>query len=173
MLAKVHDHIYLSDQFGCSKHSPGYMRLSEKHATVHAAKDPCHRIAVGYERKLPDTHPNYLVKEDALDLYLNMIDPLAPLFKHELFWAATEFIDKHIANLPVVIHCSAGHSRAPSIYLVYAASKRILPQESYDQAAYALTKQYPEFNPNSGVREYIRTHWGELISGRPLQTPAA
>jgi hypothetical protein len=166
MLAKVHERIYVGDFHGCSYHFPRLSGVDTPHATIHACKDPCHKLAVKYERTLPPEHPQYLVKENARDLYLNMIDPAQPLFRLELFWAASLFIDKHIATEPVVIHCTQGLSRSPSLFLVYGASRGILPTD-YVDATVALRKLYPDFTPGQGIALYTRTHWEELLDARP------
>ena len=172
MLAKVHEHIYLGDFHGCSSHLPPLSRDEEPRATIHACKDPCHKQAVQYTGTLAPTHPQYLIKEGPHDLYLNMIDPTQPLFRLELFWAAAGFIDKHIATRPIVIHCTQGLSRSPSLFLVYGARHGILPSD-YDGATYALRKLFPDFTPGQGIALYCRTNWEELLHAGPdVSAPA-
>ena len=166
MLAKVHEQIYVGDFHGCSYHLPRLTGGQHPAATIHACKDPCHKLAVKYDRALAPDHPQYLSKETPDDLYLNMIDPAQPLFRMELFWAASAFIDKHLATRPIVIHCTQGLSRSPSLFLVYGASHGLLPPD-YEGATYALRTLYPGFTPGQGIALYCRTHWEELLYARP------
>ena len=166
MLAKVHEQIYLGDFHGCSYHLPRLFRPEDPPATIHACKDPCHKLAVKYTGTLAPAHPQYLIKENPRDLYLNMIDPAQPLFRLELFWAASAFIDKHIATRPIVIHCTMGLSRSPSLFLVYGASHGILPPD-YEGATSALRALYPDFTPGQGIALYCRTNWEELLHAGP------
>jgi hypothetical protein len=83
-------------------------RATTDMAVVHACKDPCHKNAVGYQKSLDSGHPNYFSRERGAHLYLNMVDPPVPLFKPETFKIFFEFVDRHIAERPVVIHCNQG-----------------------------------------------------------------
>lgn len=55
-MQEIYERIFVANGFSCVK---GNSEL----AVVHACKSPCHQSAVGYRGKLPNTHPNYLVKE--------------------------------------------------------------------------------------------------------------
>ena len=92
-------------------------------AIVHACKSPCHQQVLNYRGSLPENHPNYLVYEKGNHLFLNMIDPPAPLFKAPLFTKSLEFIKRHIREREVLIHCNHGLSRSPSIVLLYLAKR--------------------------------------------------
>ena len=100
-------------------------------AVVHACKHPCHRHAVGYTNTLPNTHPSYLVLERGHHLYLNLIDPPAPLFMMPSFEAFLRFADREIAERPILIHCNQGESHAPSLTLLYMAKRLgLLPADT-------------------------------------------
>lgn len=132
-------------------------------AVVHACKEPCHRDAVGYSsRSLPNTHPNYLVLESEYHLFLNLIDPPRPLFMMQSFDSFFAFVDKHIEEREVVIHCNQGESRAPSLALLYAAKRsERFPNESYALAARAFQAEFV-YNPGRGIHSWLATHWTEL-----------
>jgi hypothetical protein len=132
-------------------------------AVVHACKEPCHRGAVGYStRTIPSNHPNYLVLERGHHLYLNLIDPPAPLFMLPSFEAFLKFVDREIAERPVLIHCNQGESRAPSLTLPYMA-KRLdaLPSVSYAAAAIAFRQNYA-YNPGRGIETWLTTNWNKI-----------
>jgi hypothetical protein len=134
-------------------------------AVVHACKDPCHRSAVGYTtRSIPNSHPNYLGKETEYHLYLNLIDPPQPLFRVQSFVVFLAFMEKHIGERQIVIHCNQGESRAPSLALLYLAKRTaIIPSSSYPIAAAAFrTNLYPGYQPGRGIEIWLTQHWGEL-----------
>ncbi len=123
-------------------------------AIVHACKTPCHQNALRYEGSLPSTDPNYLFFEGDLDLFLNIIDPKEPLFKIEVFDKALEFIDKHIKNREVIIHCNQGLSRAPALAMLF-----LFRDKSFDEAMNSMRDMFPQFAPNTGIQTFLREHW--------------
>lgn len=154
----VTDKLCFDDLSGCVKE-----KTNSNIAIVHACKEPCHRHAVGYQdRSLDSSHLHYLSLEKAHHLYLNMIDPPAPLFKPESFTLFFEFVDREITQRPVLIHCNKGESRAPSLTLLYMAKRLgLLPNESYQAAAAAFSAQYP-YKPGKGIATYLGKNWGGL-----------
>lgn len=175
MLKEVTPHLYIGDLLACSRGviSPGHALLIQPHATIHAAKDPCHRVAIGYFGKnLAPTHPDYLYKEVGTDLFLNLIDPPTPLFQIQTFWTAIRFIKKHIADLPVIVHCNLGLSRSPALILAYAAHVGIAPKESYEQAYEWLKSVYADVSFGKGIDTYLEGHWEDIVHAG-IQTQAA
>lgn len=72
------------------------------------------------------------------------------------------FVDKHIEEREVVIHCNQGESRAPSLALLYAAKRsERFPNESYALAARAFQAEFV-YNPGRGIHSWLATHWTEL-----------
>ena len=131
-------------------------------AVVHACKDPCHKQAVGYEKKIETHHPDYLGRERGAHLYLNMIDPPVPLFKPEMFRLFFDFVDRQIAERPVVIHCNQGRSRAPSLTLLYMAKRlHLLPDTDYVSARRAFEQKFP-YAPGKGIETYLMAEWALL-----------
>ncbi len=131
-------------------------------AIVHACKDPCHKDAVGYGRQLDSAYADYLCREQDRHLYLNMIDPPVPLFKREMFGRFFAFVDRQIAERPVVIHCNRGRSRAPSLTLLYMAKRmQLLPDTDYPSARAAFEQRFP-YDPCKGIETYLSTEWATL-----------
>jgi hypothetical protein len=165
-MIEVHPNLHVGSLHDCSRF-PGPI--------VHACKEPCHRKAVGYNGKLPTDHPSYLSLRKPGHLYLNIIDPPEPLFHPSLFLDALDFIDEHIdkaggprgaSPASVLIHCNQGQSRAPSIALLWLASRTNMPSASLDQAAYAYKLLDPNYNPGQGIRSYLDQHWNTLTAPR-------
>lgn len=140
----------------------GHAKGTEHYAIVHACKDPCHKLCVGYQNKLPDTHPHYLSAERGNHLYLNMVDPPVPLFKLTSFQIFFEFVDRHITERPVLIHCNQGLSRAPSLTLLYMAKRlNLLPNTNYKDARLEFEKKYP-YQPAKGIETFLTNYWDVL-----------
>ena len=134
-------------------------------AMIHACKK-CHRFFLGYQKALPQDHPNYLFVEHENDLYINMIDPHeARYFRPSLFTTAVEFIDRHIEKNPVAIHCERGLSRSPSVALVYLASTGMVANSSFDEARAQFSELYPSYAPGEGIETFLRQSWEVLIHG--------
>lgn len=173
-LIKVFEDLWIGDLNACSRGvaTAGHSLLTQPHATVHACKDPCHRQAVGYLKNLERTDPAYLSKEVGVDLYLNMIDPPAPLFQLQTFWTAHRFIDLWRPKLPVVIHCNLGNSRAPALAMTYLASVGLIGN-NYEGAESWLIGEYPQYCFGKGIETFMKEHWEEIIhAGLPTQTTA-
>lgn len=136
----------------------------DKWAIVHACKIPCHQRAVGYKGSLPSSHQNYLVLEKANDLYLNIIDPSAPLFMPPLFTSFLKFATSHWEKgKRILIHCNQGESRAPSLALLFLAKHRKeIADTSFDEAKLDFQTIYSYYQPGQGILIYLRKHWSEF-----------
>lgn len=156
-MQEVYDRVFVTDATSC-------LMGSHDVAVVHACKSPCHQGAVGYRGKLPESHPNYLVLERGLDLYLNIIDPPVPLFKPVLFSSFLGFSKKHWDNgRRLVIHCNQGESRAPSLALLFLARElAVIDDSSFSSARYEFQKLYPRYQPGKGIQAYFTHNWAEL-----------
>lgn len=139
----------------------------EEFYVIHVCKNPCHQRAVGYQRSLIPNHPEYLIAERRNNLYLNMVDmdtEQDPKYINPMLKAAFKFIQVNEGK-KILIHCNEGHSRAPSIALLYLAkiSKKI-PNKSYDEAKIEFTRKYKYFAPNDGILSYMHRRWNEIDS---------
>ena len=132
-------------------------------AVIHACKSPCHQRVLRYRGSLLSNHPHYLTYEKGSHLYLNIIDPPQPLFKLPLFTESLSFIDKYISDRKILIHCNLGHSRAPSIALLWLAKrKKHISNESYLTALSDFKKIYPCYQPGSGISYYLQQNWKDI-----------
>ena len=136
----------------------------EKWAIVHACKSPCHQNAVKYNGNLSSKHPYYFSMELENDLYLNMIDPIKPLFKPPLFIDFLAFSNKQWINRRnLLIHCERGESRAPSLALLFLAkSINIVSNFSFKDAMEEFTPLFPYYRPALGIQTYLENNWATL-----------
>lgn len=133
-------------------------------AVVHACKNPCHARTVGYRGSLSSDHPNYLLLREGRHLYMNLIDPEAPLFMRKSFTGFRSFASEHYsAGTDLLIHCNQGGSRAPSLALLFLA-KEIgeIPDESYRAARRTYEELDPLYAPGAGIQTYFRDHWAVI-----------
>lgn len=135
---------------------------------LHAAKDPCHRAAVVYDTKskLLSTHPEYLMARRGNHLFLNLVDAPVPIFKVESFLGALNFIDEAVkAGAKPNLHCNQGHSRAPSIALLWLAKRaKTIPDDSFAVARSVFEKMLPPgvYAPGRGIESFLSDHWYDL-----------
>ncbi len=132
---------------------------------VHAAKDKCHRATVGYD-KIASSHPEYLSARRGTHLFLNIVDAPVPIFRAEVFTAALDFIDEAVkAGMPIGVHCNQGHSRAPSIALLWKAKReRTIPDDSYAAARAAFEAMLPAdtYQPGKGIETFLSGNWAAI-----------
>lgn len=135
-------------------------------AVVHACKHPCHQDAVGYSGSLPQSHDEYLVAPRGRDLYLNLVDmdrPLSHEYTEPIMTSALDFIEAHLDDHRVVIHCNEGRSRSPSIALLYLAKRAgEISDGSFDEATEAFAELYPGYAPGRGIRVYLERRWDDI-----------
>jgi len=156
-MKEVHERVFVADDLSCTG---GGIEL----AVVHACKNPCHQRAIGYSGSLPSAHPNYLVFEQGNNLFLNIIDPPAPLFMPPLFSNFLSFASRHWGEgRKLLIHCNRGESRAPSLALLFLAKHlSVIDSSSYQDARREFQAIYPQYAPGNGIQAYFTKHWNSL-----------
>ena len=128
------------------------------YAILSACKDgkTSHRQLLGYgTMAAPKASPEYLVARRPNHLYLNLIDGDEARFVpdkivDEALKFITECLDK---NKPVLVHCVEGHSRAPSLALIWLVENGQLPRSG---AIRRFRQLYPDYAPNEGIKLYTR-----------------
>jgi len=143
MIQEISHNLFIADMEGCG---------DKDAAIIHACKNPCYERIMG--KKVPESDPNYLFIEIGNNLYLNMIDPEEPLFKRLSFDMALCFIDKHIKDRKVIVHCNEGRSRSASIVMLY-----LYRDLYYRDAQNAILELYEEYDPSLGIDRYLGSHW--------------
>lgn len=156
-MISVQDGLFVGNERDCRRGGSDW-------AVIHACKHPCHVAAVGYSGSLASGHPNYLVFADRDDLFLNMIDPSAPLFKLELFSACLSFASRKTEEgKSLLIHCNQGESRAPSLALLFLAKVKLaISNDSYASARTDFELLFRNYRPGRGIQTYLATNWQSL-----------
>jgi len=153
-MIEVHPHLFVGTETDC------FYDERKDWAVIHACKSPCHQRKLGYRGSLPQDHPNYLIYEENNHLFLNIIDPLTPLFKPQLFMRSLDFIECHIQERKVLVHCNNGLSRAPSIALLFLAKRaRKISNGSFEEAVSDFRRFYPCYRPSKGIALYFLQNW--------------
>jgi predicted protein tyrosine phosphatase len=137
-------------------------------AVVHACKEPYHRRLLGYTSQgAPKGHPEYLTARRGERLFMNIVDaPIPSFFPKAMIDESLAFIDDALGReLKILVHCNQGESRAPSIALLYLASRKAaLPTDSLEAAEAQFRSIYPSYNPNAGIRGFLLQHWSDYCS---------
>lgn len=135
------------------------------YAIVAACKDGPHghRSALGYRSLGAPKNAQYHEAIRGKKMVLNLIDVDDPHFvPEEVIFPALQFINKHLkAGDKVLVHCNAGHSRAPTLALMFLRSIGELPQ-SFRTSEKVFRALYPNYDPGTGMRTFARAHWQQL-----------
>lgn len=129
---------------------------------ISAAKEPWHRDALKYtERGAPRDHPEYLIARRPGHLILNLVDVADVAYvSPEIINAAIEAINTNIEDRKVLVHCNLGHSRSPTIAMLFMGRSGALPDD-HDDAVVQFKTIYPDYAPAKGMADYARTHWSD------------
>ena len=125
---------------------------------VSACKEPCHRSALGYTTNAAPKDKDYYFVERGNQLILNLVDA------HSVDYIPPTVINKALTTLRkrhmedggrVLVHCNQGHSRAPSIALMYILLNMDILGKDYDKVVEKFKELYPRYHPNNGMRDYV------------------
>ncbi|OZV12368.1 phosphatase [Tissierella sp. P1] len=136
--------------------------LNNNFAICHACKEPFHRQLLGYATKgAPKDHPEYLWAKRGNRLYMNIVDaPKSIFFDKGMIDKALDFIHEKLnQGLKVLIHCNEGFSRSPSLALLYLVKHRLIEGETLEDVEAEFLKLYPEYNPGTGIRGFVKENW--------------
>jgi hypothetical protein len=141
--------------------------MPEGWAIVHACKEPFHRMALQYTgRGAPKDDPEYLWSERTGNrLALNMVDaPSSLFFDKSMIDKALEYIEQKLSEgFKVLVHCNEGFSRSPSLCLIYLIKHGIIKGDTLEDCEAEFLKVYPEYNPGTGMRGFVKEHFNEYI----------
>jgi hypothetical protein len=136
---------------------------------IHACREPYHREALSYHgRSAPKDHPEYLVAVRGDRLILNLIDANDPAYiPKEIMDRSIAFIHESLEHgRRVLVHCNQGHSRGPSIGLLYLARHtNLLSGLDYSNARDRFLERYPDYDPAPGVRGFLVANWSAYCQG--------
>lgn len=131
------------------------------------AKDPFHKIIVGYKGNLDKLHKEYLYAErpDEHIIALNLIDTVDPKYiSKKIIDRALKFIDEEFnKNRGVVLVCNQGKSRSACIALMYMLKKGFFKgYKTFRMVEEAYKEIYPIYDPGNGMRTFTEKYWEEI-----------
>jgi hypothetical protein len=135
---------------------------------VLAAKNPFHKDTVGYTGKSCDKdHPEYLWAYRENKMVLNMVDaPSSLYFNKRMIDEALAYIhNKRCDNRRIAIICNKGESRSAGIALLYMIRRDIVKGETLEDCEAEFMKVYPEYNPGTGMRGFLKEHFEVYSNG--------
>lgn len=124
-----------------------------------------HKETLGYDTQAaPEGKNKYVVKRGNL-MALNLLDLHDPHFVPEdAIQAGLYFIRDHVDDNKVLVACNAGHSRGPTVGLMWLRTIGRLPM-GFMQAEKVFRDIYPKFDPTQGIEQFARMHWNNLLTG--------
>jgi hypothetical protein len=122
-----------------------------------------HQQTLGYKSASAPKGKDYLTVIKDNRLCLNMIDKDDPnFFPDELIQTAIAYIKGQIeAGKKVLVACNKGHSRGPTVALLYLRSIGEMPW-SFIRSEMIFRTLYPAYNPEQGIRQKARELWPKL-----------
>lgn len=135
------------------------------YAILSACKDGPwgHRAALRYTTMGAPKGDHYFHATRGKRMVLNLLDLEDPEFiKEDVIFPALKFINKHLkAGDKVLVHCNAGHSRGPTIGMMFLRTIRELPG-GFLTSEKVFRALYPKYDPKAGMRTFAREHWQQL-----------
>ena len=149
-MKKLYKNLYVGNDRDCAEF---------KGAIVHACQSCFVR---GVKGNIGDKK----VFESNNDLYLNLLDISSLSFEYgfPMIKRSMEFIDEHINDMEVLVHCNFGMSRSPSIALLYMARKGYISNTSFKDALRDFHEIYTYYSPGMGMYRYFDNYWYEIMS---------
>lgn len=128
---------------------------------IHACKEPYHRDALGYKgRGAPKDSSEYFFAYRGSDLILNLVDVQDPQYiPEQIIEESIHFIDKHISESKILVHCNQGQSRSAVIGLLYLHHIGEISTRDFYQAEKEYLEYYPWYEPNNGMRMFAAENW--------------
>jgi hypothetical protein len=162
ILHEIIDRLWVGDKEGVPEaNRRGYSVLA-------ACKDgtsDCHRTVLGYTTlgAPKDGDDYYFVQSDKDHMALNLIDVDDPeMIPAKVVDAGLRFLkDRYDAGKTVLSHCVAGHTRGPTMMLMFLRTIGEMP-EGFIAAEKKFRTLYPPYDPGVGMRAHARTRWREL-----------
>ena len=124
----------------------------------------CHRAVLGYTTLgAPKGENYYFVRRDPKHMALNLIDSEDPDFiPDEVVDAGLRFMkERYDAGDKVFSHCIAGHSRGPTMMLMFLRAIGEMG-DSFLGAERKFGALYSDYDPGKGMRMHARERWARL-----------
>ena len=124
----------------------------------------CHRAVLGYTSLgAPKDKNYYFYRSDEKHMALNLIDVEDPeMIPTEVIDAGLRFMkERYDAGDKVFSHCIAGHSRGPTMMLMFLRTIGEMG-DSFLGAERKFRSLYPDYDPGNGTRIHARNRWASL-----------
>jgi hypothetical protein len=161
ILHEIIDRLYVGDKESVPvAEQRGYSILA-------ACKDgtsDCHRAVLGYTTLgAPKDEDYYFVQSDKDHMALNLIDVDDPeMIPEKVVNAGLKFLkDRYDAGKTILSHCVAGHTRGPTMMLMFLRTIGEMP-EGFIAAERKFRTLYPSYDPGIGMRSHARMRWKDL-----------
>lgn len=124
-----------------------------------------HRAMLGYSTLGAPQGNEYLFAQRGNWGALNFIGANdSDLIPDDVIDAGLKFIHQQIqAGNKILVHCNHGHSRGPSVALMYLRAIGDLPQ-GFNRAIHIFKTLYPDYDPTVGMKSKVRERWRALPS---------
>jgi hypothetical protein len=159
MIHNIIKGLWLGDDEGVAEAKRrGYARLA-------CCKDgiDSHRSMLGYDTLGAPKGGEYLSARRGNVMALNLIDhPDPDMIPDAAIDAGLKFIkEMQDKGQKVFVHCNAGHSRSPSITLMFLRAIGEMPH-SLPTSERMFKTIYREYDPGTGMRAHTRARWEKL-----------
>ena len=120
-----------------------------------------HKETLGYNTRSAPKGPDYLAVVSGRRMALNYIDNDDPNYiPEEMIKKGLRYIDEQLkAGHKILVACNAGHSRGPTMAMLYMRSIGELPY-NFHQSARIFHGLYSHYDPDIGVKSFSMSHWG-------------
>jgi hypothetical protein len=129
--------------------------------------DGGHRSLLGYTERAAPPGPNYLHVKKGRVLALNLIDADSDDYiPASALDTGVAFISENLRlGHKVLVACNGGHSRGPSLAMLWLALEGKLPA-NYNSAVRRFRMLYPDYDPGDGIRIAVKKRIESLRNRR-------
>ena len=122
-----------------------------------------HRVMCGYTSLGAPKDKNYLFCRKGDEMALNLLDLEDPqMIPDAVLMAGISFIDEMMkAGKKILVHCNAGHSRGPTMAMLYLRTVGELDQP-FNRARHIFHTLYPKLSQGHGMEVRARELWNSL-----------
>lgn len=157
-MKEVYKNLFIGSKYDCDKFID-----NENYAILHACKT-CHREIL--EDISKDDKFYFMYKKDNDNIYLNIVDmneELSKIYTESIIKEIMSFINSHIKNKKVLVHCDLGVSRSASVVLIYLAKEGIINNKNFNSALHDFESIYKSYSPSYGFYSYLDSNWDILM----------
>lgn len=128
--------------------------------------DGGHKDLLGYNTQSSPEGPHKYWAKKGRVLALNLLDLDDPNYvPEEAIQQGLDFIRDNVDEKKVLVACNAGHSRGPTMGLMWLRTIGRMPY-SFMQSEKHYANLYRKFDPSPGIEQFARMHWASLLTGQ-------